>query len=109
MEKNENIIVSFYREHLGLIRMLSVSQKGRLLDSMLSVVFDGVDVVIDDDPMLSAVFEATKAAAIRQVDRHNKNNRISNSMKGNNNASKHKVQGPENQATEQPTDVTDLY
>ena len=84
----ENQIVSFYLEHRPLIEMLNDQQAGRLLHAVMKYVFDGEDASFEDDALLNGVYTATKASAIRQAKSFNKRQKISDSMKGNQNARK---------------------
>lgn len=88
MEEKKNQIVSFYLEHRPLIDMLNDVQAGKLLHAVMKFVFDGVDADFNDDSLLNGVYQATKASALRQAKSFNKKQKISDSLKGNQNARK---------------------
>ena len=94
MAKEVNQLTSFYREHVGLIRLLSPEQAGRLLFAMLDLVFDGKETDLSDDQLLNGIFDATKASALRQAKKYNEDKRRSESMHGKQNALKDKPNEP---------------
>ena len=62
---------------------------------MFDCVFDGKDADFSDDPLLGAAYQTVKAPALRQAKRYDTNKKISESMKGNQNAKKDSVVEPE--------------
>lgn len=84
----ENQIVSFYKEHTSLIRLLKPEQAGKLLFAVFDCVFDGKEPDLPNDPILKAVYDTVTASALRQAKRYITNKKISESMKDNQNAKK---------------------